>query len=296
MKSRRIPFLVGLLLLDNLGFGQSFGQFINNQEVGLSRMVFLDDYYYGETNLDEILFSVEYKRSMEIDTLRHRVCTFQDILLVGDHWTKYQNKIKWQYDTYSKKGITQAWGRLRRDIDQHVYWADFYDAYLTDRLQKEVLFSCRMGAEDYLVREPQPIISWLLSDSTKVIGSYTCHKAKAFLGGRNWIAWYTLEIPVPSGPWKLSGLPGLILIAYDETGQYKFAAQSVSNTSGCISKLNYPYISISREQYNRMFRQMLEDYYSFINSHLSGSGFKQIGEPGRVYEMTPMSYEMIEKR
>ena len=32
--------------------------------------------------------------------------------------------------------------------------------------------------------------------------------------GRDWKVWFSEEIPLPLGPWKLGGLPGLILAAH----------------------------------------------------------------------------------
>ena len=40
--------------------------------------------------------------------------------------------------------------------------------------------------------------------------------------GRNWIAWYTTDIPIQDGPYKFNGLPGLILKINDETGSHSF--------------------------------------------------------------------------
>ena len=69
---------------------------------------------------------------------------------------------------------------------------------------------------DYYVAEKKPKINWLLENETKKIGKFTAHKATGKFRGRMYTAWYVLEIPLPYGPWKLQGLPGLILEAHDE--------------------------------------------------------------------------------
>ena len=48
--------------------------------------------------------------------------------------------------------------------------------------------------------------------------------ATADFCGRHWTAWFATDIPVSDGPWKLGGLPGLILEAYDKGHQYTFTA------------------------------------------------------------------------
>jgi GLPGLI family protein len=53
---------------------------------------------------------------------------------------------------------------------------------------------------------------WNISpDSIKTIEGYTCLMAKGFVRGRDYAVWFTPDIPVSAGPWKLWGLPGLIV-------------------------------------------------------------------------------------
>lgn len=49
-----------------------------------------------------------------------------------------------------------------------------------------------------------------------------CRKATGYFRGRNYIAWFCSDIPIPYGPWKLGGLPGLIIKAYDSKGEISF--------------------------------------------------------------------------
>ncbi len=63
--------------------------------------------------------------------------------------------------------------------------------------------------------EKRKIINWKLYTDTKMIGGLKCYKATGTFRGKNYTAWYTKKIPLPYGPWKLQGLPGLILEAYD---------------------------------------------------------------------------------
>lgn len=67
----------------------------------------------------------------------------------------------------------------------------------------------------YLIEEPFPIINWQTSTDTATFGGLHCQKATTHFKGRDYTAWFCPDIPFHGGPWKLSGLPGLILEAYD---------------------------------------------------------------------------------
>jgi len=72
-------------------------------------------------------------------------------------------------------------------------------------------------------------LHWQLLPGDSTILNYACHRARTQYAGREWTAWYTPDIPVSSGPWKLTGLPGLILWAGDGTGTHAFRANSMFN-------------------------------------------------------------------
>lgn len=83
--------------------------------------------------------------------------------------------------------------------------------------------------ENYIVLDVKIKNSWSLIDEFKTIANFNCQKASISFRGRQYIAWFTTEIPVPTGPWKLHGLPGLIMEAYDINNEVNFLFKSYSN-------------------------------------------------------------------
>ena len=67
----------------------------------------------------------------------------------------------------------------------------------------------------YHYTEPIPQLQWTMARGDSTVLGYTCHKATTRFRGRDYIAWYTEEIPFPYGPFKFGGLPGLITCIYD---------------------------------------------------------------------------------
>jgi len=65
-------------------------------------------------------------------------------------------------------------------------------------------------------------IDWTLLDETRDISGMKCQKAKATVYGREYEAWFSKGIPLSYGPWKLQGLPGLILEARSTDGEINF--------------------------------------------------------------------------
>jgi len=75
------------------------------------------------------------------------------------------------------------------------------------------------GAKNiFIIEEPLPKIDWDVRPENKTIGNFKCVKAVGNFGNRTYDVWFTPEIPVPLGPYKLGGLPGMILEAKSRDG------------------------------------------------------------------------------
>ncbi len=96
-------------------------------------------------------------------------------------------------------------------------------------------------------------IKWeLIKGETKEVCGYTCSKARANYSGRTWEVWYAEEIALPFGPWKLVGLPGLVLEAKSKTedGELLFTAIAFKETNTQITEpLDIKYKQATRKTF-----------------------------------------------
>jgi GLPGLI family protein len=81
----------------------------------------------------------------------------------------------------------------------------------------------------YRIEEFFPVINWQTSTDTVTFGGLHCQKAVTHFKGRDYTAWFCPDIPFHGGPWKLSGLPGLILEAYDSKKQVAFKFDGIED-------------------------------------------------------------------
>lgn len=84
------------------------------------------------------------------------------------------------------------------------------------------LYIKRNLIRDYLYEDSLSTINWNIKTDTASFKGILCQKAVTHFKGRNWIAWFSTELPFQSGPWLLSGLPGLIIEAVDDKNEVAF--------------------------------------------------------------------------
>lgn len=96
--------------------------------------------------------------------------------------------------------------------------------------------------------EEMPALDWELTDSVTTVLGYECQSARCSFRGREWTVFYTEEIPIMDGPWKLHGLPGLIMKASDKEGHYTFEC------IGIKSKADRP-VTIYKVPFNKTDRR-----------------------------------------
>jgi len=81
--------------------------------------------------------------------------------------------------------------------------------------------------ETYLIDDAMPAVEWKISSDTATYGGLHCQKATTHFKGRDYTAWFCPDMPLHVGPWKLNGLPGVIVEAYDAKKDVQFMFDGV---------------------------------------------------------------------
>jgi GLPGLI family protein len=172
-----------------------------------------------KTDTAQIL--VHYKFSHMRDT-NNRAHPYAEnmVLFVGKTASSYQSyDSQLQNELYRKQLQEQvsAGGNFR--LDHHITGSGtvYYQFVNNNKLVRK-----EMMVNAYIVNDVLPAINWHISSDKADFGELHCQKATCHLKGRDYTAWFCPNLPVRVGPWKLNGLPGVIVEAYDARKEVVF--------------------------------------------------------------------------
>ena len=120
----------------------------------------------------------------------------------------------------------------------------------------------------YYYEQELPAIDWQMQNADSVVCGYSCSKAVGEWRGRRWTVWYSMDIPIDDGPWKLQGLPGLILHAEDAQGDFFFTCVGIEEKRSPIILWGDHMRKCTPEWFQREITEFWKDqsgYVSFRN-------------------------------
>lgn len=111
-------------------------------------------------------------------------------------------------------------------------------------LKRDSLYQNRLGIKEknsskvswFILAEEKPKLVWEITKESKKILGYTTYKATTKFRGRDYIAWFAPDLSYNYGPWKLHGLPGLILKA--DTDLFSYEAKRIVLNSEKLNALS----------------------------------------------------------
>ena len=254
-----------------------------------------------EPVLDRAHMKCLYRYVYTFDTLKNELRDDLLILQIGKEVSKCYSYYTFQCDSLRRTPDgAKVWSELfRRAIEKDGIYGDFPHVRMSTYVYKnyptgQMTITDRISLQDYCYVDSLHAQTWTMGDSTREVLGYTCQQATADFRGRRWMAWFATDIPVSDGPWKLGGLPGLILEAYDEGQQHVFTAVGLERVKDELiifnqqDSRNRRFEPTNRLEFLRMERRFLMDSNSFIQME---TGIDLLGdEPNQV-----MRYDLLER-
>jgi len=204
-----------------------------------------------------VLDSAKYKFSYDLTFVRdstklNSTLKNQLVLLIGNNVSKFffPYEIEIVKNASGESGIRMVEGRGLGGTE----------IFKNLKTNKETITTTPDGKAVYIYEEDIPELNWKITNESMVILSYTCKKATTTFLGRQYDAWFTTDIPINNGPWKLGGLPGLILKANDVQNHYIFECTGIESlkTKIPIVKYDWKYVSTTRKDLNKLIKILHE--------------------------------------
>lgn len=146
--------------------------------------------------------------------------------------------------------------------------------------------------------EDLPSPEWEMTDSVTNVLGYECQSARCFFRGREWMVFYTEEIPLADGPWKLHGLPGLIMKASDKQGHYTFECIGIkSKADRPITVYKVPFNRVNRKEYYDTKHRYEINPYAYYEATTGGhvTVTDEAGNPALdAYDPIELPFEYLE--
>lgn len=147
----------------------------------------------------------------------------------------------------------------------------------------------RILIDYYLTEEKDTKPIWKLGSQQKTISGYKCMQASTLLFGRQWTVWYTMDIDESAGPWLLYGLPGVVVDAESDDGDFRFELSKMEHRPTPILLSKHMFNKVSRKQ----FLEQKQKYYGNTKSYVKGSSYGH--EVSNLPNSSPKKYNPLRK-
>lgn len=241
----------------------------------------------------EIVYDFDNVIPSKNDTTRF---TERMLLQVGTRCSVFFSHLKYQTDSLVMAQRARG-ENVNVSSSSRVSW----QLYKNLPVKGSSVYLDRIANDNFRVEEKADVPEWkIVPDSVKTLLGYRCRMAVAKYKGRLWKAWYAEEVPIDNGPWKLQGLPGLILQAYDDNREFRFTAVGMANVGG-LRPIYYKgnnYQPIDRKGLNKIYKRYYSDTVGYTLMSFPQSSTSSIritdGEGNELHHSKPIAYNLLE--
>lgn len=178
-------------------------------------------------------YEVQYELNYSLDSLNldNKIVEVFYLYSGSEHgvFMNYNAAHKEEIQSYNEKLMQSNTGMVNdKNVSRHT---NYKKAIFKNREANQVKVEAQVVDNIYIYNEPTVPLDWKISEETKEYFDYTVQKATTSFAGRDYEAWFTIEIPINDGPYVFFGLPGLIVELYDTERHYHFGLLTMNKLS-----------------------------------------------------------------
>jgi GLPGLI family protein len=242
-----------------------------------------------KTVLDKINYHITYELTFQPSTDTVATSNEKMMLLVGDSTSLFFSK-----NAFVRDSIMASFKSDKADISQMMAAMKSapksifsYEIIKRSNSQK-VTYQEKVFMDKLAYEEDLPAVKWNITNETATKADYPCQKATTTYGGRDYEAWFSFQIPIQDGPYKFSGLPGLIVDMYDSEDQYHFTLAGLEKaTLGEIEVSEKNLLNVSKSKFTEMKTDFTENPFKMINA--SGGSITMKSKDGKDMSQKEMN-------
>lgn len=162
--------------------------------------------------------------------------------------------------------------------------------YIFKDSEKGVMVSREVALTELFVKDRLDLFQWNLQKEKIRILDYECQKATASYRGREYVAYFTTDLPYKAAPWKFHGLPGVVLKAYSTDNYLKIEAIEVA-----IRETRVPIVNVYTGQKHISWNEFVNIYKESITKliKLRKARNAKMGAMGESFDKAPSNIEII---
>lgn len=262
----------------------------------MKKLIFFGLFVFGvaihaQESANRFFYELSYAPNKDSLTKKNEVMTILDITPKKSIYREYlmvsqDSLLKVEVEAMQKSGTY-------KDLTKLIKQPKFAHKIVKTYPSMEVTYSEQI-LQDIVAYKETENFNWKIETEKSKVGDYAVQKATAEFGGRKWTAWFTTELPFQDGPYKFSGLPGLIVKIADDQNNFSWVLkgnkkmdnyQEESYSEQLMKQFGQgiKVLDVSRDKFEQTYAAYKKDPFGSIRSQLS-----QIPPTAKMPDGTPM--------
>lgn len=194
-------------------------------------------------------FVYEYKMKPDVAKKDSVITDYMNLDTDGKK-SYFQNGVKYERDSIYNADKSYPALLKSRQYDRNLNYT-----VEKDYAQKTINFYDKYKTVSIITSDNEAP-KWKIVNDFKKINKINCQKAVADYKGRKWEAWFSKDFPVSDGPYKFTGLPGLVVSVKDSENDHVFdlvQIKKISTVTSFIPKNN-------KQMTHTEYRKLIKNY------------------------------------